>query len=224
MADANVQVFPVGQQFGFEVTGIGKPTVIPLPAIDARTHALKEFAKFISLLEFNRPGKKGGKPEPFCIPLGNIHIEQPDNVDDLKFPGIGFLPARATYETFGLGPSRLVDETQDVFGLGTGLLSIAEYNEVFIMELWATKIPERRAMVAGFESVLGSFDNSWSLTLRLPDYFNLTATFALNERLNIDEPDNVRNRRRAHFFIELTVCVVRLVNVKTLTPYVQLDC
>lgn len=223
MSDASVEVFPVNPEFDASDTVVGKRIEVPLPAVDARTHALKEFAKFLSLLRFNRPGKKGGSLEAFCINLKNIHIDEPDNIENLRFPAIGFLPARAQYETFGLGPARLDEATKDVFAPGTALLQIAEYREVVIMEVWATKIPERRAIVAGLETVLGSFENSWALTLLLPDYFNRTATFALNERQNIDT-DAVRNRRRAHFFIDLTVNVVKLVNINTLIPYAVVDC
>lgn len=223
-AEAVVEVFPVGSEFGVVETVIGERAPVPLPAVDARTFALRELRKFISLLVFNRPGRKGGKLESFTIEPKNIHLEQPDHVKDMRFPAIAFIPGRGRYETFGLGPARLDESTYNVYAPGTALVQIAEYTEMLTLEAWATKIPERRAIIAGLETVLGSFDNSWSLTLRIPNYFNRTATFSLAERQNIDEPDNVRNRRRAHMFIELTVGIVRLVNVTDLTPYVALDC
>lgn len=223
MADAGptIQSFEfVGQVFG-EGVGFPEQPALPLPGIDARTYALRAFADWLSTLQFARTGKKGGEDIQFCVPRKDIHVHQPDHVKDLEFPSICFLPQRGMYETFGLGPARLDDATCDVFGQGTALLQLAEYTESFIIEIWGSKIAERRAIVAGLETAMGSFDDSWAVTLRLKDYFDRTATFSLNEKQYIDEPDAVRNRRRAHMFVELTVGVVRLVNAVTLQPYAQ---
>jgi hypothetical protein len=206
----------------FEQVGppLGQPS-LPLPAIDARTHALRVLREWISTLEFRRTGQTGGAPIPFCIPIADILIHQPDHVKDMNFPAIAFLPQRGIYESFGLGPAQIDDITCDQFGLGTALVQIAEYHEQLIIEVWGSKIAERRAIVAGLEVALTSQATSYAITLRMKEYFGRTASFAIAEAQYIDEPDNVRNRRRAHMFVDMTVGVVQLVHANTLRPYVQ---
>lgn len=196
---------------------------VPLPDFDARTRALEAFGTFLSTLEFRRTGNKGGEPIKFKIPRKSIHIEQPDHVVDLQFPSIVFLPGRASYQTFGLGPARILDDTLGKFGPGTALLNLAEYFEPITVEVWASKRAERRAVMAGIETAITSFDNSWALTLTLKDYFDVSATFALTERMNIEDPESARNRRRGHLYIELATCMVRLVNVNELTVRATVD-
>ena len=212
----------VGRLLG-EVAGIPPQ---PLPHIDSRTHALNAFKEFIASLKFNRAGAKGGKAIPFGIPAAQIHIEQPDNVEDLKFPAISFLPSRGKYIEFGLGPGNLIDATLNKFAPGTALLEMAEYEEVITVEIWGSKRGERRAIMAGLESIMLSSDDSWALRFKLTEYFDVVATFSLDERMNIDDSDAVRNRRRGHLYVTMGVCLVQLVNVATLTPYVavEVDC
>lgn len=199
-----------------------------LPDFDARTRALEAFGKFLSTLEFQRTGEDGGSAVPFRVARKDIHIEWPDHPEELVFPCIAFLPSRAGYNTFGLGPARIIPETIGVFGEGTALLNLAEYAETIIVEVRGSKKAERRAMMAGIEVAMGSFDNSWAVTLVLQDYFDVSATYSLMERENIDDPDNARNRRRGHFYIEMTTCLVRLVDVNTMCPvanvFVDVDC
>jgi|TARA_Y100000034_G_C6876919_1_gene401209 hypothetical protein len=200
----------------------GRPD-IPLPAIDARTHALRAFAAFIAALKYTRAGAVGGKDIQFKIAAKNVHIEQPDNVKDLKFPSVVFLPGRGVYEPYGLGPAELLDDSYNVFAPETALMALSEYEETITLEIWGSKKGERRAVIAGLEVVLPSSEDTWPLRLRLPSYYNTPATFSLEERMNIDDADAVRNRRRGHLYVNVSVCVVRLVNVNTLRPYVAVD-
>lgn len=192
----------------------------PLPPKDARTLALDIFADFLATLEFRRYGGDKHPPIPFKVARKNIHIEQPDHVEDMKFPAIAFIPGRGTFESFGLGPPNLKDDTVNKFAPGTALLESAEYKERFIIEVWGSKKGERRAMMAGLETALLRQESSYSIRFLLRDYFDTTAEFSLEERENIDDPDVVRNRRRGHFFADLSVCIVQLVNIETLTPVI----
>lgn len=194
----------------------------PFPDKDSRTLALETFADFLSTLVFRRAGEKGGPPIPFRIPRQDIHVEQPDNVHDLRFPSISFLPGPGQYIEFGLGEADIRDDTLHLYGRGTVVIQPAEYQEVFVLEVWAAKSPERRAVVAGIEAALLSQQHSYALRLRLPQLFNSTATFALESRLLV-ESQAERNRRVAQLNITLGVCVARLVNASELQPFVMVD-
>lgn len=210
---------PTGNQYG---VGVGMPPgrpAVPSPAVDARTHAMRAFQRFLSTLRFFRAGNVGGDPTCFQVPEADIFIEMPDNVEDLRFPSLAFLPSRANYDSYGLGPAQMMEDTLDVYGPGTTLVQQAEYSETFAVEVWASKKAERRALLAGIETALMSFDDSWALRMRLPDYYDRTAVFALSQREVFDDPDVVRNRRRGHLYVELRVDVVRLVNANELRPY-----
>lgn len=208
----------IGGVFG--MLGFPPRPPIPLPDIDERTHALRAFADYIATLQFRRSAGAGKEPITFRIPRTQIYIEQPDNVEDMKFPAIAFIPGRGRYESFGLGPPNIKDDTIDKFAPGTALLESAEYKERFILEAWGSKIGERRAIVAGLHAALLRQESSYALRILLPDLYGTSAEFALVERENIDGPDAVRNRRRGHFHIDLTVCVLQLVNVVTMRPMV----
>lgn len=192
----------------------------PLPTEDGRTIALRLFGDFLATLQFRRSGGKDKSPIEFKIPRKDIHIEQPDHVEDMKFPSIAFVPGRGVFASFGLGPPQIKDDTIDKFAPGTALLESAEYNERFTLEVWGSKRGERRAVMAGIEAAMLRQESSYSLILLLKDLFDTTAEFSIEERENIDDPDVVRNRRRGHFYVDLSVCVVQLVNIVTMRPFV----
>jgi hypothetical protein len=196
---------------------------LPLPDIDARTHALRRFRKFLSLLVFRREGAIGGEPIPFQIPEENIYIEQPDNVSDLVFPSIVFIPSRGTYDGYGLGPGIMLDDSLDKFGKGTALVYLGEYTETFTLEVWGSKQGERRAMMAAIETAMLANPSVWALRIKLPDYFDNVATFYPVQRELVDDPETARNRRRGHIFVMLSVPWILQVNARTLQPLVAVD-
>lgn len=197
---------------------------LPLPALDARTHALRMFAKFLASLTFSVPGRANTTEVLFFqVARENIYVEQPDNVQDLVFPSIVVIPARGTYDYFGLGPPSFIEDTFNVFGPGTVLITPGEYVETFTLEVWGSKPGERRAMLAGIEAAMLNEETTTATRLLLPDYFDLVARFELMERELVDDPETVRNRRRGHLFIKLTVQIAQLVAAATLKPYVYLS-
>jgi hypothetical protein len=211
----------VGNLYGATVGYPSKPSAL-LPDIDARTHALRALKAFIATQMFQRTGDKCGDPIPFQVKPENIHVEQPDDVKRLRFPAIAFIPSRANYQPFGLGPGHLNDDTFDVYAPGTVLLNQAEWNEIVGIEIWGSKRAERRALKAGLEAVLMGSESSFALTLKMPRYFDRDATFALVQGEVIDDLDVVRNRRRADLYVELQTQIVSLVNAVTLKPMTRL--
>jgi len=195
-----------------------------LPHKDSRTIALEKFREFIATLVFRRTGSTSGEPIPFQVPSESIYIEQPDNVRDMTFPAIVFLPGRGSYlESERLGPAAILDETIDQFAPGTALLDLGEYTESFTIEVWGSKRGERRAMMAGLETTMLSQDDSYSLRFRLPELFGSSADFWLSEREVIDDLETARNRRRGHLYAGMSVCLVQLINVTELRPVVSVQ-
>lgn len=195
----------------------------PLPDFDARTHALRRLREFLSVLDLHRTNTKGAPPIKYRIPIANIHLEQPDSVVDLKFPGVAFLPGRATHEAYGLGAPDICEGTLDVYGVGTALAVLSDHVEQFTVELWASGRAERRSMVAGISTAMRSSATSYSIRLTLPSYFNQVASFALDSTQYIDDPDVVRGRRRAHLLVTMSVPEVALVNVERLHPLLAVE-
>ena len=185
----------------------------PLPSLDIRTIALRKFAEFLSLLKFQRAGDSPGNTIEFQIPIEQIYIEQPDNLDELKFPSIGFLPGRGVSEPMGLGPPEPLDDTLHVFGRDTILLQPGEYNEEFTIEVWGTKKAERRALIAGISSALRYSQVSYPIRIEIPEYYNRVVEFTLEGNEHIDDGDIVRGRRRGHLFVTMRLPEVQLINI-----------
>lgn len=189
---------------------------LPLPDKDPREHALERLREYICALEFMRTGDVGGKPIPFRLPLNTVFIAQPDSLVDLPLPGVGIVPGRGAHNTFGLGPPEVRDETFNVFAPGTAVAQLGEYSEVITIEVWGSKIAERRALMAGLKQAFRASDSSTAIYLSLPSYFGSVASFELVESLYIDGDEVARNRRRGHLFLNMRVCELALVNVVSL--------
>lgn len=179
---------------------------VPLPSEDARTYALRALGHWIHSLAFRRKMQNGAPADPFVITPERYHLEQPDNVENLQMPCVAILPGRGKYETRSLGPA----EPDDSFvgPDGTSLVIPWDYTETITMEVWGSKQSERRALVAGIEIAIGMYDGSTDLRLILTDYWAQVASFSLMEREIIDDIETPRGRRRAHFFLQMTVPVV----------------
>lgn len=199
-----------GQAFGRVYPG---PVSPPFDHHDAREHALKTFALFISLLNFSRTGETpDGPPIRFRVPLDQINVYQPDDVQAHALsPGIGILPGRATHETYGLGPSEVLDDTADRYGDGLVLVRRSDHVETVAVEIVVDKQPVRRGILAGLKAALQLDDRSQALRLVCSSYFDMVASFRLDESESIDDADGTLNRRRAHLYVLLQVPEVTLV-------------
>jgi hypothetical protein len=193
---------------------------IPLPDVDARTHALRVFARWLSALVYRRTMAPGMPSEPFSITPDRVFIEQPDNVEGLQFPAIGILPGRGSYLTRGIGGTEPDDATATVDGLA--LLVPYDYQELITVEGWGSKIAERRSIVAAIEVAMGTYEGTTDLRLIMPNYYGLVATFSLMERENLED-ESVRGRRRVHLFIQMTVPVVTAARFLPLIPNIAVN-
>lgn len=202
----------------------------PLP-VDARTIALRVLARYLSEITFFRPGGKDERtgvekpPAAYQVPYQDIHIEQPDYPEKLSFPSFVMIAVtKADYDAIGL-TSYVLEDSRDVFGMGTVLQQQSEYQETFALEIWANKKAERRSLLAGLETVLTPTEQLAGIRFRLRDYYNQTVCFAIVSREIFDEPDATRGRRRARLMIEMRVNLVALVNYVGFQPELltQLD-
>lgn len=193
----------------------------PLPDKDARDYALERLRDYMCALIFRRTNAPGLPSIPFRLPPDSIQIQQPDDLKNLPLPGIGIVPGRGVHESFGLGPPVIQEKTAGIAGPGTALLRNGDYVEDFIIEVWGSKKAERRALVAGLKSALRANDGSYSIYLSLPQYWNMTAEFTLNESQYLDGDEVSRNRRRAHIMVTMRVCEVTLTNVRRLNASVE---
>ncbi len=192
-------------------------------AEDGRTVALDILAQYIAELTFFRPGglDRNGKrlpAIPFQVTREHIHVEWPDDVENLVFPSMAFLSTGpAEYANIGMTP--YVDEsTRDIYGQGTVVAWQSEFTETFVIEIWATKKPERRAILSGLETSLVPTEIMYGIRFRMPDYFNQTVCFTPLRRELFDDPDSARNRRHARVHVEMRFNQVSLINYAVFTP------
>lgn len=207
--------FLKGQAFGDVWPGPASPA---LQHRDARTHALRTLREFVSLLRFRRTGDTpDGAPIGFQVPKKDIHVYQPDDVQNhAPRPGIGFLPGRATHESYGLGPPEVLEDTADKFGSGLVLVRRSDHVETVPIEIFVAKAPERDGIVAGLKEAFQLDDRSQALRLVCRNYFDIVACFRLDESENIDDAAGTDNRRRAHLYMALQVPEVALVRYRRL--------
>lgn len=196
----------------------------PLPHKDARAYALERLREYICALVFYRTGAVDptpGPPIPFQLPVASVHLAQPDDITNLDMPAIGVIPGRGVHETYGLGPPDIIEGSDGLAGPGTVLLRQSEYIETFILEVWGSKNAERRALMAGLKAAFRNSDGSYAIRMQLPAYYDIIATYSLNESQYIDGDEPVRNRRRGHLMIEMRVDEVMPTNVRPLTAIVE---
>ncbi len=182
----------------------GEPPYPMLPNIDARSHGLRVLSRWFSSLVFRRTMAPNQQPEAFSVTPDRVFYEMPDSVEMLEFPAIGVLPGRGQYITRGIGGADPGEAREDGYSLSIPY----DYQEMLTIEVIGSKIAERRAMMAGIESVMGAFEGTTDLRLVMPEYYGLAATYSLMERENLEEPDSPRGRRRGHLFIQMLVPVV----------------
>lgn len=196
----------------------------PLPALapaaaDARTRALEALREYLSLVHFQRQGA----PRTFRIPKEQIHIEQPDSFENLRFPAVAFIAGVAPFDAVGLGGSEMLEDTRDLYGVGTVLLRRGEHIEELTMEVWEDTIPGRRALRAALSEALAPIEESSSLRLRLDDYYGLVADYAQLSSQVVDDIDTAKGRRRSLHVLRVAVPVVQLVRYAELQPQVIVE-
>lgn len=214
-----------GDPFG-EVFPKREPPVPPI--YDGRTAAMRILKLYFSELVFYRAGGKDEAgdqkdPIPFKIPFRDIHVEWPDDEEDLHLPALAFLAqSPGDYDSIGL--TNVVEEqTKDVYSPGTVLIWMSEYQEKFAIDIWAETKAQRRSIIAGLEQALSPLQQMAGIRFRMPDYYEQLACFALQTREIIDDELSTLVRRKARLIVDLRFNVVALVNVETMNPVTTLD-
>lgn len=185
--------------------------------VDARHVALETLRTYLSRCNFARTGASGtDQVEVFRVPYDSIFTEQPDSIVDLPMPALTFVAGEGVHEPYGLGPPQLIEETADQYGKGLVLVALAEYVEEFNLETWSEYRAERRALVAGLLEAFTPLEETWSLRLKLPDYFDQVANFEFKSTRLVEDLSD-KNRRRSQIRVQLRVPEVALVR------YVRLE-
>ncbi len=217
------EIFPPklrGTLFGTPWGEIFPPKANPKPlAVDGRTVALRILREYVTNLTFYRSGGLGKPVIPFQIQPENFAIEWPDNPQDLKLPSVVVMGSRANYDIIGL-VSYIEENTRNKFAPGTCIQWQMEHLETINLEIWASAKAERRAILAGLETALTPTEQMSGIRFTMPDYFNELVTFTPMRREIYDEPDAMRNRRRAQIELQMRFNIVALVNVLPMNPSV----
>jgi len=215
---ADLRALLFGNPFG----DVYPPRPQPPPLVeDGRTVALRILQRYVTSLIFYAPGANR-IPVAFQILPENFHLEAPDYTQDLLMPAVVIRPSRADYDSIGL-TSYVEETTRDVYSPGTVLQWQAEYIETLNLEVWANKVPERRAIVAGLETAISPTEQMSGLRFKMPDYYNELVCFTLNRRENFDEEMSARGRRRVQVEIEMRFNIVALVNYVPMQPIIEVD-
>lgn len=197
--------------------------ILPALDVDARNVALETWRTFVSLLQFSKTGPSGQAAMVYRVPYTSIFIEQPDNVVTMPLPAISIVAGEGEHESYGLGAGQLLDETANKYGEGLVLYNIGDWVEELNVEVWASSIPERRSLVVGMTEAFTMIEESGTLRLKLPTYFDQVASFVLIGTRYIDDTDSARNRRRAMMRVQLTVPQVRLARFQRLVPMFEVE-
>lgn len=191
--------------------------------VDGRTAGLRVLARYISELTFLREGDAGRPVVPFVVKEDDIHIEWPDQEEDLVYPSMAFVQVEdGEYQPIGL-TALILEETRDKFGNGTVLQQQSQYVETLSLECHASLKPERRAMRIGLEEALVPTEQMYGIRFRMPAYYDQIVTFSLGAIRLDDSPDAARHRRVARLSLEMTYNVVALVNYAELRPMVNVN-
>ncbi len=125
------------------------------PVYDGRTAALRILKLYFQELTFYRPGGRDARtgeqnaPIAFQVPERDIHVEWPDDEEDLKLPALALLAqAPADYDAIGM-TNYVQEETRDKYSPGTVLIWMSEAVEKFVVEVWAETKQQRRSIKAG---------------------------------------------------------------------------
>jgi len=194
----------------------------PPLSYDGRTVALRTLRRYLSEITFRRSGGRDAKGNPltpidFKIDEKEIQIGWPDYEKELVFPSLTFLHGPGDYDMIGL-TGYVEEETKDRYGRGTVVAWMSEYVETFQIEIWANKRAELRSVLAGIETSLSPTQQMYGLRFTMPDYFGQFVRFTPGKRIEFDEQDSARNRRRARLDVEMAFHVVTLVNYELVRP------
>jgi hypothetical protein len=198
----------------------------PAPAavsVDVRTRGLRVLKRYMSLLNFYRPGDKDpvtgelGEPILFKIPPADIHIGWPDGEVELRRPSLVFMTLQnPETEPPGMGP-QVMEETCDQFGFGTVLQRVGYRTERFAIEIHASSKAESRSIISCIAYALNPTQENRGVRFLLPDYYEQVVEFWQESDRQRDEESAIRNRREASVEVTMSQTLVVLI------PYVPFE-
>ena len=194
-----------------------------LPDKGARFHGLSALKDFIRRLTFQRT-IANDESQAFKVPADKIKIYGPDEAqEDQKVTGVGIVPGPYSYDekwVYSLGRPEEDDNTVDVYGRGTALITLGYYVEQITIESVAAAYPTVRGINEGIRYAIRFFTDSGQLYLKCPKYFDQEACFSITSGAGYatDFVFESQGRRLAHLQVEFWIPEVALIDVKTLRP------
>lgn len=198
-----------------------EPNACTTPGQDARAAALEALRDYLAGVDVTYPNGRTGK-----VAKEDIFITASDDQggeSDIHLPALGVAGGAGEDELPGLGPPDIDDDTWGIAGPGTALAWTGEHRERFTLEVWASDPDERNAVMASLRRALRPSDETGSLVLPLPKYWDQLARFILAGVQVVDDQDAARNRRRVLFLIDLDVAVVELVGAAKMRPKIGVE-
>lgn len=176
------------------------------------------------------------------IKFARVFEEWPSYDDKFVAPSACVLPSEAPYVPARLTPTLLEDTWEPQGFQGFGLYALAEIDASFEINIRATSKPMRSAILARMEElwVFPGYDEGdpfglrpnggeyqspldrYGILLPMPDYYGLTARFALGSQRVIDDQDPaMRNIREATITVTGQGRLVELLPVVPMTARVR---
>jgi hypothetical protein len=186
--------------------------------VDARTALTRALSDYLKGLIVDAPA---GRKMVFD---GRVFDTYPDNEVEAKFPSAFIsVVGPATYDAASLVPNLNPFAKLDLPD-GRYLVQLSELTAIVVVDVWATDIKGRAALVNALESALCPFDWMYGVRLDVPYYYGARATYELR---NIEYTDgdemSARRFRRAQLELNASIPVIRLVGYPDARPRIDLD-
>jgi hypothetical protein len=183
---------------------------------DVRLALTRGLAEYLEQLVFNQPG---GNRRMFAA----VHDEWAEPEENAKFPSAAvYLQGPGTYEARALTPA--VNPLQRLPPPdGRYLVIPSEYVTNLAVEVWATDVEERTGLIQMLETALNPVYWRAGFVLELPHYYNVRATFVLNELEIPDDAEDAQHRyRRAIFSVGAQAPLIVLYSFPDFRPSFEL--
>lgn len=161
------------------------------------------------------------------IKFNEVFSEWPSSNDRYVAPAASVVAADTPIQYSDSRPTpSLIESTWEPRGMrGFGLYALAEGEKDFNLQVRAPTKAERRALVAGIETLLfapGVLNNRaqgarYGVVQKMPEYWDLPVRLSQQSKQVLDNPDNAqKNRWEASFIIRAQASLVKL---DVVTPF-----
>lgn len=190
---------------------------------DARGAMALALARHLAGLKFFNPA---------MFQFVRVFAEWPSQLDRYIPPSAVVLPSAWKYADWAFTPHLLEDTWENPGEAGFGLYKLSEIEVELEVSVRTNHVSEREAVILGVEEsfvdpellMSEKYGGRYGLLLDLPEYYNLTARFALQSARVIDDEDRaMREQRDAVFVISAQAPQVRVGPVNPLRLTVRVD-